>query len=238
LAANSTIDEAGALTRFYDEPFDELTPVEMEPVEEQQFDQPEVDAAIDPGEISLGDVATASTVVADLADVGVGGVIGDLGSLDGLDLGTGLGGDGDGTGGMGDVSFFGAKTSGKSFVFVVDNSNSMNKGRFETALNELVRAVNALGPKQQFSVIFYSDQAYGLFHPEKFPGLIPATNANKQKLLDWLYTVEMCLQTRGEEAMKMAIALNPDVIQILGDGAFGDKAPELLIAPHSRKTII
>jgi hypothetical protein len=222
-----------------DEPFDETEIIQIEqPPDDQKIEEPQLDAAIDPGEIALGDVAVASTVAADMSELGAGGPLGDIGSLAGMELGTGLGGDGDGTGGTAGVTFFGAKTAAKSIVFIVDNSNSMTQGRFETALNELVRAVGTLGPSQKFSVIFYSDQAYGLFHPEKFPGLVPATDANKEKLLEWLYTVEMCLQTRGEGAMRMAIALEPDLINILGDGAFTDKATELLMASHQRKTVI
>jgi hypothetical protein len=48
----------------------------------------------------------------------------------------------------------------------------------------------------------------------------------------------MCLNTRGQEAMAAAFALRPDVISILGDGEFGDKAVRLLTAAHSRTTII
>lgn len=222
-----------------DEPFDETEIIQIEQsLDDEKIEEPQVEAAIDPGAIALGDVVAASTVTANLSELGAGGPLGDFGSLAGVDFGTGRGGEGDGTGGMAGVTFFGARASGKTIVFVVDNSNSMTKGRFETALNELVKAVGALGPKQQFSVIFYSDQAYGLFHPQKFPGLVPATEANKKKLRVWLSTVQMCLNTRGDAAMRMAIALEPDVINILGDGAFTDDAPETLTNSHSRKAII
>lgn len=221
-----------------DQAIEELEPLEIEPFEDHEIERPALDAVVDPGEIAIGDVALAGDMVADVADVGSVALDGDIGSLAGLDLGTGLGGDGDGAGAQAGVTFFGAKSTGRSFVFVVDNSNSMTKGRFETALTELVRAVNALGPKQQFYVLFYSDTAYGLFHPQTAPGLVPATDANKEKLLAWLYTVEMCLNTRGAEAMQKALALNPDVINVLGDGAFGDQTVSLVTAPHSRRTVI
>jgi hypothetical protein len=46
------------------------------------------------------------------------------------------------------------------------------------------------------------------------------------------------LHTRGEEAFEKALALNPDIIYILGDGAFTDKTEQLLTTPHSRKTVM
>ena len=55
-------------------------------------------------------------------------------------------------------------------MFVVDNSNSMIRGRFETALLELIRTVDNMTPKQQFYVIFFSDTAYRVFHPNPAPG--------------------------------------------------------------------
>lgn len=110
----------------------------------------------------------------------------------------------------------------------------MTRGRFETALNELAKTVEVMSPKQQFYVIFFSDTAYRLFHPQPAPGLVVATESNKEKLRSWLYNVEMCLKTKGEEAMATALALKPDVIYILGDGVFTDRTTEKLTAPHNR----
>jgi hypothetical protein len=218
--------------------FAEMEPLEIKPVEDHEIEEPAIDAAVDPGEVSIGDVAVAGAVVADAGDLGAIGPVGDIGDLAGLEMGTGLGGEGDGAGAAAGATFFGAKSTGQSFVFVVDNSFSMKGGRFETALTELARAVSALGPKQQFYVLFFSDTSYGLFHPETEPGFVPATDANKQRLMAWLSTVEMCLRTNGEEAMQKALSLNPDVINMLGDGAFGDKTVPLVTAPHSRRTVI
>ena len=122
------------------------------------------------------------------------------------------------------VKFFGAKTEAIDFVFVIDNSNSMTKGRFETALNELVKAVNNLNKRQKFYVIFYSDTAYPLFHPQPPRTLVPATQQNKQLLVRWLQSVPLCLRTDGMEALRMGLSLKPDVMFVLGDGAFTDGA--------------
>ena len=98
----------------------------------------------------------------------------------------------------------------------------MTRGRFETALNELAKTVMALKPQQSFNIIFYSDTAYGQIHPQTFDDLIPATRRNQQLTLQWLLTVELCLKTDFADALKMAFALNPDVIFVLGDGGFTD----------------
>jgi hypothetical protein len=132
-------------------------------------------------------------------------------------------------------AFFGSKVSAVDYVFVIDNSNSMTKGRFETALNELLKAVAQLTARQRFYVIFYSDTAYPLFHPKPATDLVNATSRNKQRLKSWLETVQLCLKTNGKEAISAAFALKPDVIFVLGDGAFTDKASSFFASRPQRK---
>lgn len=223
-----------------DAPVEEFTPVQIDPPEKVvEFEQPTVDVpAVDAAPISVGDVGSNDAVpdVGDLAGAeAVGTGIADLAGMD-FRPGRGRGGDGDGSA-MGAV-FFGKKVKGGRFVFVVDNSASMNSGKMETALYELSKSVEGMAPNQQFYVLFFSDTDYGLFHPQTAPGLMPATPENKQRLASWLATVEMCYGTRGVSALEKALLLNPDVINILGDGAFTDKVRDMLTAPHSRKTVI
>ena len=132
-------------------------------------------------------------------------------------------------------AFFGSKVSAVDYVFVIDNSNSMTKGRFETALNELLIAVGQLTARQRFYVIFYSDTAYPLFHPKAATDLVNATSRNKQKLRTWLDTVELCLKTNGKEAISAAFSLSPDVIFVLGDGAFTDNAAKFFASRPQKK---
>ena len=132
-------------------------------------------------------------------------------------------------------SFFGSKVSAVDYVFVIDNSNSMTGGRFETALNELLISVNQLTARQRFYVIFYSDTAYPMFHPQPAMKLIPATPRNKEMLRRWLLTVQLCLKTDGKEAIQAAFQLQPDVIFVLGDGAFTDKASAFFASRPQRK---
>jgi len=133
------------------------------------------------------------------------------------------------------ASFFGATAEGRKFVFVVDNSNSMGRGRFETVLNELSTTIDSLSPSQQFYVIFFSDAAYRMFHPKPTEDYVSATTENKERLRAWLYTVEMCLETRGYEALQIALDMNPDAIYVLGDGGFTDGTASMMTAPHDRR---
>ena len=211
---------------------------EMEELEEVEFQDVTMDsvAAPDPGMIAMGDVS-AEVATATATEVGLmaASPIGDVADLFGSS-GKGLVDVGDGL--TAAASFFGTKASGRKFVFVVDNSNSMGKGRFVTALDEMIKSVDAMTPKQSFYVIFFSDTAYMMFHPNPAPRLVPATEDNKEKLRAWLYTVERCLKTKGELAMERALSLRPDAIYILGDGAFTDKTGAKLTAPHNRRVAI
>ncbi len=152
-------------------------------------------------------------------------------------LGDGGGGNSAGMG-IGGTSVFGVKTVGKRFAYVVDNSNSMSKGRLEAAIQEVQDSVDMLAPNQFFYVIFYSDTAYPLFHPKPAKTFVNATPANKAKLREWLATVEHCLHTFGEEAMQLALSLKPDVIYLMGDGAFTDNTVKQTLARIDPRILI
>ncbi|QDT09729.1 vWA domain-containing protein [Planctomycetes bacterium K23_9] len=133
---------------------------------------------------------------------------------------------------------FGTKQAANDYIFVIDNSNSMSRGRFETALHELMIAVNGLNKKQRFYVIFYSDCAYPMMYPNSVTQMAYATNSNKQRLFLWLNTVQLCLKTNGKEAIEAAFKMDPDVIYVLGDGAFTDKASRHFASQPRGRTIL
>ncbi|PHS02884.1 MAG: hypothetical protein COA78_19915 [Blastopirellula sp.] len=142
-------------------------------------------------------------------------------------------------GGSGTATFFGVQTNGNRFIYVVDNSNSMSNGKFETAIYEIKKSVALLKPEHEFYVIFYSDASYPLFYPEVQRYPVAATQANKKKLDKWLGTVHRCLRTNGEAAMDLAMRMRPDGLYLLGDGAFGDKAvPKTLANAENNNVII
>lgn len=136
------------------------------------------------------------------------------------------------------ASFFGVPAKGKKFCFVVDNSGSMKGAKFENALYELATAIDKLTPTQSFYIIFFSDKPYPLFYPSPASGFVQAIPKNKQLLAQWLSTVELHKQTKGSEAMKLALDLGPDVIYLLGDGAFTDSTVKDVLAREAIRTKI
>ena len=124
-------------------------------------------------------------------------------------------------------------------VFLVDNSASMKQGRMETTLFELARSVEQLGEKQEFYVVFYSDQAYPMFYPHPEMKAVAATRENKQRLYQWLQTVELCVGGALLKAVDLAESLEPQVVYMLSDGDIsGTKTMEQLTQTHDRKFAI
>ena len=161
------------------EEFVENWEVELDVLQPLQIESLASDAAIPyVGVLALGDL----TLAAELASQDSWGelplpqtTLGEIGFLFGAD-GAGMADIGEG---LKAATFFGARSRGERFVFVVDNSNSMIRGRFETALLELIRTVDNMTPKQQFYVIFFSDTAYRMFHPN--PGAGPGVRDGIQQ---------------------------------------------------------
>ena len=121
------------------------------------------------------------------------------------------------------TSFFGTSATGDRFVFVVDNSGSMQDGRMETTFLELQRSIGGMKPDQLFHVVFYSDRVYPLFYPDSVHTLVPANAANKRKLQHWLSTVELCTGGKLRSAMDWIAELQPQVVYLLTDGEIGSQ---------------
>jgi len=124
------------------------------------------------------------------------------------------------------AEFFGVKAAGRKFVFIVDSSNSMRKGKFDAAKEELEYSLRRLSPEQFFYVIFFDGDAERMKFPdEMFPEeqAAPATLANIKKCVTWIKTVKNELQTNPYDAVKFAMTLEPDAIFILSDGKFTDR---------------
>lgn len=136
--------------------------------------------------------------------------------------GSGKRGGGGSGGGSGPNStiFFGTKSKGNRFVFVIDNSSSMKGGRLDMARAELLRTVENLSPKQSFYVIFVADQTYPMFFPRPELDMLPATGANIKHLAAWLPNAMLASGKNREliKAMDMAASLRPDAVYLLWDG--------------------
>jgi hypothetical protein len=166
----------------------------------------------------------AASAPFDYQDLGsaVRSVTGGTGTQNTTGIGNGIGngiGDGSGT----DGSFFGVNTPGKKFVFVVDASSSMNHpfpGPGKTALGrvklELLSCVAQMSEDQQFFIVYFNDHAI----PMPARELAVATPEAKQNYLTWMAKQKGEGQTEPEEALLLALRLQPDVIYFLTDGAF------------------
>jgi hypothetical protein len=155
-----------------------------------------------------------------------------LGLPSGVLFGSGGGGVGGGGIGEGGATFFGTTVSGRRFVYVVDASRSMAGTRFRKAKRELVRSVSNLRPDQQYYVIFFGFDTYPMYFPQPCPSLVPAVPETWKRLCRWMRYVDPNTQpaTNGRAAVLLALALKPDAVYVLSDGAFTDDTVPALLA--------
>lgn len=134
--------------------------------------------------------------------------------------------------GTGEVGFFGTKAKGKSFVFIVDCSSSMDTltltynprqkapiTRFLRARQELYLSLGQLARDQTFYIIFYNHDTFPMYYPQPVQGMAPATTDHLQLARAWIQNVVPRGGTDPREAFQVALALRPDVIFFLTDGA-------------------
>jgi len=193
--------------------------IEFQPLEELDTVPTNLTSDIpDPGIAELTELSSDSTFQELSDEATISPVsIGDLGSLSNQNPhgSTGLG---EGLVGEPLADFFGTKIEGNRIVFVLDNSGGMVTGELETLVAELLRTVESLNRKQYFYVIFYSDSLYPLFYPNAPQHFVKATDKNKQRLEQWLDSVELCTGNVVDDALAAATAIRPDVVYLLTDG--------------------
>lgn len=158
----------------------------------------------------------AGGVSLDGALEGVGGTANQVkGGVGGKGLGGGGGKDGVST--RASTDFFGIGGYGKSFVYVVDASDSMNdRGKFERARYELLKSIEQLGSEQKYYVIFYNERAY----PMDADAPIKGSQENVTKTTGWVNQVQPTGGTNPLPALLLALSLKPDAIYFLSDGQF------------------
>lgn len=129
------------------------------------------------------------------------------------------------TGPTAKLSLFGsAAAQGRSFVFVIDRSQSMGGsglGAIQAAAGELKKQLSALGDEQTFQVVAYNQSA--IYFSEG--GLAPASEGNKQRLVKFLEDLAAYGQTEHTRGLLAAARLKPEVIFLFTDG--GDPAMTL-----------
>lgn len=123
-------------------------------------------------------------------------------------------------GGKGRTSLFGLVGEGYKFVYVFDRSGSMGgEGResLKAVKAELIQSLKPLDTVHQFQIIFYNERPV-IFNPTGTPGRLAfATDENKQRAVRFLDSIAAEGGTAHEDALRMAIRLQPDVIFFLTD---------------------
>jgi Ca-activated chloride channel family protein len=112
---------------------------------------------------------------------------------------------------------------GRSFVFVIDRSQSMGStglGAIQAAAKELSSQIEGLTPEQTFQVLAYN-QAIASFTDQE---LIAATEDNKRHLVRFVSNIAAYGQTEHLHALLAALRLKPEVIFLHTDG--GDPEPD------------
>lgn len=200
---------------------------------------------IDPGAMAFGGFAGEAEIGTGLEEAlggtapagtpGGGGDLGEIGSMFGSGEGQGTGEFGTGLGGAPTAKFFGAEIAGRRIVFVLDNSGSMQGGRLETVIAELLNCLDRLNEDQEFYIIFHSDAVYPMLYPDPIDRYVRPTEGNKRMVKEWLDTVELCLGDSVEEAIIAAASIDPDTVFLLSDGRIqGENKFRVLLNGESR----
>jgi len=144
---------------------------------------------------------------------------GGVGSAGGADRGT------DGStrgplGGKARVSVFGLEGEGYKFAYVFDRSGSMGgsgRSALAAAKAQLIASLQSLERTHQFQIIFYNEKPWR-FNPTGQPNrLFFATERNKNLAAKFVGSITADGGTRHEDALLMAVRLQPDVIFFLTD---------------------
>ncbi len=127
------------------------------------------------------------------------------------------------TDGRSKAKFFGIKSYGKRFVFVIDCSGSMKGSRWRRAVEELRYAVNGLERDQEFLVLLYNTRTKVMFDSDlQSAALSVATSDNKRRMFNWLKKQLPAGSTFPGPAVYAALRLRPDAVFLLSDGLLKD----------------
>ena len=110
------------------------------------------------------------------------------------------------------VKFVGMPGVANRIVFICDATGSM-MSQFDNLRIELRKAVEGLTPHQAMNVVFFQENA----PPPISKLLLPATPQNKQRIYDFVDKYTPKGPTDPIPAIKLALAMNPDLIFFLCD---------------------
>lgn len=115
-----------------------------------------------------------------------------------------------------ELSVFGLGVTGRSFVFLLDRSQSMGTEGLNflaAAQDELHGCLRDLQPRHRFTIIAYNDQPLYLSRE-----LLPGDDLSRGKALKFLAGLSALSATEHEAAIKAALRARPDVLVLLTDG--------------------
>jgi hypothetical protein len=128
------------------------------------------------------------------------------------------------------ANFFGLEATGNIFCFVVDCSGSMRGDPFVATKHELLKTITQFKPNQRFCVFFFNQKLFPMLLEDNLPAAaVPAddnfrpvaayaTPENLVRLQRWMDTVPIGTGGPPNQALKLAIELEPDSIFLLTDG--------------------
>ena len=142
-----------------------------------------------------------------------------------------------GGGETGSTSLFGAKDTGRKFVYVIDRSWSMegdaiNVVPLSVAKSELTASIQRLEPTQQFQIIFYNEQPFVLVNDNGRFDYFFGTDSQRLDAVRQLRSVQPSGGTQHLPALQKALGLAPDVVFFLTDGdepALSDREIQQLV---------
>lgn len=176
----------------------------------------------DPGDMILAEALPAAKVdVTNLTNSGAEAAAG-LGIIPGTGSGggggTGIGsGPADGPGFGFGTSFFGTEAKARSFAFIIDRSGSMAfQDALTVAKRELMTSLKKLPPDARIGIIFYN-QLPNRLELSGSESLVPATESNKLQVEKELARILPEGGTDHMEALKIGLAMRPEVIFFLTD---------------------
>ena len=128
-----------------------------------------------------------------------------------------------------EISFFGSGGNARRIVFIVDASGSLID-TIRYVILELTRAIDALKPLQEFTVIFFQDEKVIEVPPF---GLKRADAQTKSGVIEWIdpanHHIDQWGRTDPLPALRRALSYNPQLIYLLSDQIIRPGPPDLMI---------
>jgi hypothetical protein len=194
-----------------------IAEIELPEIDTPNFGDPTGTLAGGPG---LGDGAGLGVGDGALSVLGTGSGAGRAGT-------GGMGGGGIGSGArVGQVGIWNLRVRANRIAYVVDFSGSIIVAVQELR-RELKRSISRLQPDQEFNVVVFFSTGAGpdeRVRTESFrPQLEPADEPTRRAFFQWIDRKKPRGATEPMQAMRRALALEPDAVFFFSDGYFEDR---------------